>query len=421
METMVLVAGLAAVVLICIAAALYFSIRRGGGKRLHPTGADRARAARRPAGGRSAGRRAAGSRRAGRPSAARRLGDPPEAAPRGQADPSRETRAEDEARPWRRVGFRKGTDIDRELWPAEAFGGVSDEQFWDDLAADRPLTTTARAAQQDPAARRRPLNGAPTVMQPVRGGAPKVAEATQPVRTATSAGQHASASGQPGQPASQTTQPAGQPAQSASQPAGQHARPASQPAHAARQPAGQAAGGRRRAGRSPEEDPLTSAAFSLREAGPVDGRSTRRRQDVAGDQYGAAPGGTGSRPGNSYDTPSPLPASSYRDPATAIQAMDTPPYGQDYGYGGPGPARQAADPRWRGYPAGGHPNGSGPAPGYQGGPYQGGPYQGGPYQGGTYQAGGYPGGSSPGGGRRGSGYPGMDRRGPYDPGEDHLR
>ena len=56
----------------------------------------------------------------------------------------------------RRVAWRKGTDVDEELWPAEAFGGVSDEQFWGDLAADRPLATTARTAQPDAGVRKRP-------------------------------------------------------------------------------------------------------------------------------------------------------------------------------------------------------------------------------------------------------------------------
>ena len=72
--------------------------------------------------------------------------------------------AEDEgrtARPRRRVGFRKGADVDEELWPAESFGGVSDEQFWDDLASDKPLTTTARTAQQDPGTRNRPFEAVP--------------------------------------------------------------------------------------------------------------------------------------------------------------------------------------------------------------------------------------------------------------------
>ena len=59
------------------------------------------------------------------------------------------------AKPRRRVGFRKGADLDEELWPTETFGGVSDEQFWDDLASDKPLATTARTAQQDPPSRNR--------------------------------------------------------------------------------------------------------------------------------------------------------------------------------------------------------------------------------------------------------------------------
>ena len=59
------------------------------------------------------------------------------------------------AKPRRRVGFRKGADLDEELWPTETFGGVSDEQFWDDLASDKPLATTARTAQQDPRSRNR--------------------------------------------------------------------------------------------------------------------------------------------------------------------------------------------------------------------------------------------------------------------------
>jgi hypothetical protein len=61
----------------------------------------------------------------------------------------------------RRVGWRKGSDVDEELWPTESFGGVSDEQFWDDLAADKPLATTARTAQPETTARRRPPNSGP--------------------------------------------------------------------------------------------------------------------------------------------------------------------------------------------------------------------------------------------------------------------
>ena len=66
-----------------------------------------------------------------------------------------------EAKPRRRMGFRKGADLDEELWPAESFGGVSDEQFWDDLASDKPLATTARTAQQEPPSRNRLSGPAP--------------------------------------------------------------------------------------------------------------------------------------------------------------------------------------------------------------------------------------------------------------------
>lgn len=54
-----------------------------------------------------------------------------------------------------RVGWLRRTDVDEEMWPAEAFGGVSDEQFWDDLSSDKPLATKARTAQPDGESRRR--------------------------------------------------------------------------------------------------------------------------------------------------------------------------------------------------------------------------------------------------------------------------
>src|SRR5580692_11575935 len=60
----------------------------------------------------------------------------------------------------RRSGWLKRGDIDEELWPTEAFG-VSDEQFWDDMASDKPLATTARTAQPDSGSRRRPPDAVP--------------------------------------------------------------------------------------------------------------------------------------------------------------------------------------------------------------------------------------------------------------------
>src|SRR5689334_332033 len=216
---MFLVAGLAVAGVAGILAAIYFSVRSGkrGGKRLRPAGpgrigADRAGATRtrasrpgavRPPGGRAASVRAGGptefALRAsgpGRPARAQAgaLTESWPAAPSDYEDPQAgdswpgdawpgDSTATDPglraARPGadldaagpdrsgpgasrdaksRRRGFRKGADIDEELWPAESFGGVSDEQFWDDLASDKPLTTTARTAQQDAGPRSRLLD-----------------------------------------------------------------------------------------------------------------------------------------------------------------------------------------------------------------------------------------------------------------------
>src|SRR6266700_3730174 len=184
METMFLVAGLALAGLAGIAAAFYFSIRSGnrGSKRLRSAGAGRADAGRLPGsrGGRTArpdrtdnGRRAARSGTG--PDPVPDFGDQVPASGRrgGPGGPAarltREAHAAETAKSRRRVGFRKGADVDEELWPTEAFGGVSDEQFWDDLASDKPLTTTARTAQQEPGPRKRPLDAAPVPdRQPVR-------------------------------------------------------------------------------------------------------------------------------------------------------------------------------------------------------------------------------------------------------------
>ncbi|HWN60040.1 MAG TPA: hypothetical protein VNO25_05170, partial [Streptosporangiaceae bacterium] len=201
----------------------------------------------------------------------------------------------------RRVGWRKGSDVDEEMWPTESFGGVSDEQFWDDLAADKPLATTARTAQPEAAARRRPPNrgplpdlhpvesrsredsrrakaeGANTHPQPRLG--PDDRTAIQPA---------AQAAAQPGATAPLATQPyptATQPSPIATQPV-RVAQPvrSTQPVHAAQPPAGSR--GRSRAVISPDEDPLTSPAYSLRAKGSVDGRS--RRPDPGREQYDAA-------------------------------------------------------------------------------------------------------------------------------------
>src|SRR2546423_5568252 len=130
---------------------------------------------------------------------------------------------------------------------------------------------------------------------------------------------------------------AAQPARAAAtQPRGAAAQPraASPQPHAA---AAQPTETRRRRPSSAEEDPLTSAAFSLRPSGPVDGRSSMRARSGSADRYD-----TSSRGGTS---PSPYAAPTYGDSSSVTQTMSPPPYGQDYGYGNGSPAAPASEPR----------------------------------------------------------------------------
>ena len=238
------------------------------------------------------------------------------------------------ARSRRRVGWRKGTDVDEEMWPAATFGGVSDEQFWDDMAADKPLATTARTAPAETAARRRPNAGPLPDLRPAASPLPDLRPAASPLpdlrpaasplpdlRPAASPlpdlrpgddrsredGRRAAAEGPGTHPQPRlgpddrtaiqpTTQPAVQPAvtaPTATQPyptATQPSPSATQPVRAAQpdraqQPAGSR--GRSRAAISADEDPLTSPAYSLRAKGSVDGRS-RRPRDLSREQYPAA-------------------------------------------------------------------------------------------------------------------------------------
>jgi hypothetical protein len=197
------------------------------------------------------------------------------------------------------MAWRKGADVDQELWPAEAFGGVSDEQFWDDLAADKPLATTARTAQSDSAARRRP-NAGPlpdlrpvdgrTAMQPVQSGMqPSAATAQLPPVSA----QLPPVSAQL-PPVSAQLPPVPPPAYPA---ATQASSIATQPARAAYQPAesrgrsrgdsgGFRAAGIGAAGIGPEEDPLTSPKYSLRPK--ARSHQSSRRPDLTREQYEAA-------------------------------------------------------------------------------------------------------------------------------------
>ncbi len=416
--------------------------------------------------------------------------------------------------------FRKGADIDEELWPAETFGGVSDEQFWDDLASDKPLTTTARTAQQDagprsrlletgsdtdpqgtqalgdsrsgagqarggrgradqgradqgradqgwsgraagegrrpagygaypgprtgtdPAAERTVVQPAYAATQPVKSMTPPPAPATpQPFPGATQPVRAASGAGPTGTGPTGTGPTGAGPSSTAGQPRGASAPPGET--------------GRRRRPSSDDEDPLTSASFSLRQRGPVDGRSSLRsrdQQDAPGDRDAA--GGSGRGPGSPYGHTAPYfsaPAgTSYDDASSVTQMMSTPPHGENYGSGSQAdharrrngtrsharPAATAATAASTGErprpPRPAYPqdvrqaSGSYPAGAYPGSGHQGHGHQPAGYQGSGYQGSGYPGSDQPDGGRQGGGYPGNGSRGnghraPHDPRDDYRR
>ena len=331
-----------------------------------------------------------------------------------EADTDADPQQDGTAKSKRRSGWLKRGDIDEELWPTETFGGVSDEQFWDDMASDKPLATTARAAQPDSGSRRRPPDAVPlaglgdTQVMGGRGGRGSDSRRvgvggaqyqagpeyqTGPQQAQTGAQQYRT--GPEYQTGPQQAQTGPQPYQTGPQRPATGSQPyqtAPQPYQSGPQPAYASAGDRTETRRrSLEEDPLTSSAFSLRTSGPVDGRSyqaSRRSRDMSREQYEAAvsqdtqtftlsdtqaatggyPGGVspyrqfdsapGGSPGNlggggrgeGYRGA----ASSYSGPADT--SVSTPPYGQNYGgdgYGYVGPAEDARRSAGHGSRAGG--------------------------------------------------------------------
>jgi hypothetical protein len=353
------------------------------------------------------------------------------------------------AKPRRRVGFRKGADLDEELWPAETFGGVSDEQFWDDLASDKPLATTARTAQQDPPGRNRlsapaPGNGLtagatarldtgpatdPQAVQAQEdrkrdergsgGGrrgtytAPRTAPDPAAERTAI---QPAYAATQPAYAATQPAYSATQPVQSMKPPLPGATQPvraaAAQPRAAAAQPTET----RRRRPSSTEEDPLTSAAFSLRPSGPVDGRSSMRARNGSADRYDTSSRGSTS--------PYPYSAPTYDDSSSVTQTMSTPPYGQDYGYGNGSPAAPASEPgRQNGTGSYARPKGAGEGtrPVRQAYPRDSHLAAGNQGAAGYPGNGSYPGNGYPANGHQGNGHRSNGHRAPSDPRDDYRR
>ncbi|MBV9208852.1 MAG: hypothetical protein JO037_26365 [Actinobacteria bacterium] len=242
--------------------------------------------------------------------------------------------------------------MDEELWPTEAFGGLTDEQFWDDLASDKPLTTTARTAHQDPGAGNRPATNVrvadrPAATQPAYAVPQPVRSMSSQVTQVTLAASAADA-GQPANPGVPPASTGPQPRNSGPQPVstGHQSRNSGpqrrvtgpQPVIAVAQP-GETGGRRRRSSRADEEDPLTSAAFALRPSGPVDGRSavtSRRPAGTVRERYGEPPRDS-SRSGG-YDPTAPYPPPGGRHGDTPAAHVDTPPYGEDLGYRLPEPA-----------------------------------------------------------------------------------
>jgi hypothetical protein len=283
-------------------------------------------------------------------------------------------------KPRRRVGFRKGADLDEELWPTETFGGVSDEQFWDDLASDKPLTTTARTAE--PASARMP-KPAPTARAPkpeaaayqaAKARAPKPEAATARLAAKARLAEPEAATARLAKPEPAGARAAQREAATRSLPvdtgpttdpqaiqaprggrrgagSGPYPSPRTAPdpavertaiqsAYGATQPVSatpprgtslQPREGRRRRPSSSEEDPLTSAAFALRPSGPVDGRSALRARNSSQDRSGTGPDPVS---GGSYDSTPPYPYAtpSYGGQSPVTETMSTPPYGENYGY-----------------------------------------------------------------------------------------
>jgi hypothetical protein len=489
METMFLVAGLAVAGLVGIAAAFYFSIRSGnrGDKRLRSARPGLSRpdlsGPRRTAGdgtpvttftpAASARPRRPGAARTAEPVGARRLadtqalpedpwpgdaeagnpwpddawpddpmsGDPTATDPKlgtapfdaGETRPIATTAT---AKPRRRKGFRKGADLDEELWPAESFGGVSDEQFWDDLASDKPLATTARTAQQEPPSRSRlsgPAPGAGLITGSAAGPAAGLdnGPATGPQAVQAPAGDRKRDERGPGggrrgrypaprtasdpmaertaiQPSYAATQPAQgmkPPLPGATQPVRAAATPprgtAAQPREAATPPRGTAAQPRgtgtqpvetrRRRPSSAEEDPLTSAAFSLRPSGPVDGRSSLRARNGSADRFD---------PGTS---PNPYSAPSYGNGSPAAPAGEPRRRSGNGSHARPEAPGDATRPARQAYPRGSH---------QATGSYRGN---------GSYPGNGYPGNGYQGNGYQGNGHRGNSHRAPYDPRDDYQR
>ena len=120
---------------------------------------------------------------------------------------------------------------------------------------------------------------------------------------------------------------------------------------------------------------------------------------------GSGPESAGSYGGTS---PYPYPTSSYGDPSSVTQRMNTPPYGENYGHGSGGPVPQATNRRWQNRTRS-HARPDGTGDGTWGG-WQAYPREARQATGSYSTSNAYP----------GNGYQGNGQRGPADP-RDHYR
>ncbi len=237
-------------------------------------------------------------------------------------------------------------DDDDDDWPSTEWDKLSDEQYWAELSADKPLATTARAAQPSaPAPAATPAKPSRTTTPPAASG--RAASRPQPApdagpevparrrQPADRPGRTGSRQGTPRRTDGADTDPgrpglAERPAAAASterlparrRPAGETA-PAAPPAPAPYLPAAPEPAAAR-----VDDDPLTSPHFARGAGGADDSRSYRTprrnpgpRQDHSGGQaYPSAPNGYPSAPNGYPSAAEAYPASSGGYPATGRSA-----------------------------------------------------------------------------------------------------
>ena len=196
----------------------------------------------------------------------------------GDSSPGGRRRIAKIQKPQLRIG-RSRQDYDNDPWPSsDEIDGVSDDQFWSDLSSDKPLATTARAAQA-PSDSDQPWAPGDGPVRPGRSAGPDSTDmVSAPVPAdAPAMGRGRPARGRAAEP-EDGTEP--RPRQRADGGAGGAVGPQGPGGPSGTAGPGASGGSRRRGEpmRSPrgaEEDPLTSASFSRHAREASDSRSYR--------------------------------------------------------------------------------------------------------------------------------------------------